>query len=104
MQTVLLINLILVLLGILEQVASKLSGNPEMWEIVKKFLGLILAFRDWFTQQKQKEVDKIKAEEVKQHEEVKVEYENAKKRLEDAGYTGDAFESELSELRKQQGS
>lgn len=75
-----------------------------MWEVVKKFLGLILAFKEWFSQQKEKEVAKLKAEEVKQHEEVKVEYENAKKRLEDAGYTGDAFESELSELRKQQSS
>lgn len=73
-----------------------------MWEIIKKFLGLILAFKDWFTQQKTKEIEKIKAEEAKQQQEVQQEYEAAKKRLEDAGYTGDAFESELDKLRNLQ--
>jgi hypothetical protein len=98
------LTLIITLLGILEQVASKLQGNSDMWEIVKKFLALIMSFKEYFTQQKAKEVEKLQEQEAKAHAEVQAEYETAKKKLEDAGYSGDAFESAMSELRDKQSS
>jgi hypothetical protein len=102
MGTIATLTLILTLLGILERVASNLQGSGEMWEIVKKFLALIMSFKEYFTQQKAKEVQKLQEQEAKAHAEVQAEYENAKERLENAGYSGDAFESELDKLRNSQ--
>ena len=102
MSSIATLTLIITLLGILERVASNLSGNTEMWEIVKKFLALIMSFKEWFTEQKVKEVIKLQEQEAKAHAEVQAEYENTKKTLEDAGYSGDAFESAMSELRDKQ--
>lgn len=75
-----------------------------MWEIVKKFLALILSFRDYFTKERAKEVEKIQAQEKAAHAEVQAEYEKAKTKLEEAGYSGDSFESAMSELRNKQSS
>ena len=98
------LTLIITILGILEQVASGLMGNSEMWEIIKKFLGLLAAFRDYFTKEKQKEVDRLKEQETNAHKEVEVEYEKAKAKLEADGWSGDSFESALDELRSRQSS
>jgi hypothetical protein len=102
MGTIPTLTLILALLGILERVASNLQGNSEMWEIVKKFLALILSFKEYFTKEKEKEVVKLQEQEAKAHAEVQVEYEKAKETLEAAGWSGDAFESELDKLRDKQ--
>ena len=75
-----------------------------MWEIIKKFLALIMTFKEHFTQQKQKEVEKIQQEEAKAHAEVQKEYEEVKQKLEDDGWSGDSFESALDELRRKQSS
>jgi hypothetical protein len=102
MSSIAILTLIITLLGILEQVASKLSGNTEMWEVIKKFLALIMSFKEYFTQQKTKEVIKLQEQENKAHTEVQKEYENTKKKLEEAGWSGDSFESALDELRGKQ--
>ena len=73
-----------------------------MWEVIKKFLALIMSFKEYFTQQKVKEVIKIQEQEAKAHAEVQAEYVETKKKLEEAGYSGDAFESAMSELRGKQ--
>lgn len=75
-----------------------------MWEIIKKFLALIMSFREYFTQQKAKEVEKLQQAEAKAHAEVQEEYEQVKQKLENDGWSGDSFESALDELRNKQSS
>lgn len=75
-----------------------------MWETIKKFIAIILSFRDWLTQRKAEEQKKMDDEVIKQKQEVLKEYEDAKKRLTDANYSDSAFESELDRLRNQQNS
>lgn len=75
-----------------------------MWEIVKKFIALIMSFKDYFTQQKEKEIQKLKTEQAQAHKEIEDTYAKTKKALEEANYSSDAFESAMSELRDQQNS
>lgn len=73
-----------------------------MWEVIKKFLAIILSFRDWLTQRKAEEQAKMDATVAAQKQEVQQAYEEAKERLEQAGYSDDAFNAELDRLRNQQ--
>lgn len=71
-----------------------------MWEIIKKIFSFLTAIRQWFADQKNKEVQRLEAESEKDHGEVEQEYEQAKERLEAAGNSSDAFESELDRVRR----
>jgi ABC-type transport system involved in cytochrome bd biosynthesis fused ATPase/permease subunit len=98
------LNLMIVIINVLESVASKFIGDQQMWEVIKKFIAIIMGFRDWLTQRKAEEQKKMDDQIAKQKQEIQEEYEDAAKRLKDAGYSGDAFESELDKLRNLQNS
>ena len=73
-----------------------------MWDLIKKILSFIAAIKAWFAQQKAEEVQRLDTETAKDHDKVEQEYEEAQDRLEGAGNTPDAFESELDRVRNKQ--
>lgn len=98
------LSLLITLCNVLIDVASKFIGNEEMWVTIKKFIALIMSFKEWLTQKKAEEQKKMDAQIEQQKQEIQQEYEDASKRLKDAGYSDDAFESELDRLRNLQNS